>query len=74
MKISLQYGLGGGMGIGVVWTLVTRNTRKFGDGLFLGMLGISSLTWVICRHNDRIRRENVKKLMMAQTKTPKQED
>lgn len=70
MKDSLLRGLGGGILAGIVWGVTSRQPKRVGDGLFLGFIVTSSTSWVICRHNDRVRREAIQRMMLAQSKAP----
>ena len=68
MRDSLLRGLGGGIGLGIVWGAVTRQPKRVGDGIFLGFALFSSGSWLLCRRNDRVRREAVHRMMMSQSR------
>ena len=68
MRDSLLRGLGGGIGLGIVWGVVSRQPRRVGDGIFLGFTLFASASWLLCRRNDRVRREAVYRMMMSQSR------
>ena len=68
MRDSLMRGIGGGLAIGLIWSLGARNPKRMGDGLFLGAAAVASGSWLMCRRNDRVRREAVHRMMLAQSK------
>ena len=70
LRESLARGLGSGLVAAVAWGALSRSARRVGDGFFLGWMGASVVSWGLCRRNDRIRREAVQRMMLAQSKAP----
>ena len=73
LRESLMRGLGCGIGLSVVWGVASRSGRRVVDGMFLGAIAGSSVSWLFCRRNDRIRREAVQRMMLLQSKSPNME-
>ena len=70
MRESLVRGLGSGLVAALAWGALSRSARRVGDGFFLGWMGASVVSWGLCRRNERIRREAVQRMMLAQSQAP----
>jgi hypothetical protein len=70
LRESMVRGLGCGLLAAVAWGALSRSARRVGDGFFLGWMGASLVSWGLCRRNERIRREAVQRMMLAQSQAP----
>jgi hypothetical protein len=74
MRDSLLRGFVGGFALGLLWGGLKRSSRRFGDGLFLGFGVTASVSWMVCRHNERVRREALQRVMIAQSRVANPEE
>ncbi len=70
LREAMVRGLGSGLVAAVAWGALSRSGRRVGDGFFLGWMGASVVSWGLCRRNERIRREAVQRMMLAQSRAP----
>ncbi len=71
MRETMLYGLGSGIVAGVVWGFAKRTVgAPVGNAFFGTWIAVSTVNWVFCNRNERIRREAVQRMMMAQSRAP----
>lgn len=73
LRESLMRGIGGGVVLGLALGAIRGHVRAVGDGLLLGGAAVASVNWVLCRHNDSVRRSALHRAMLAQTRAPDQQ-
>jgi len=63
---SILTGIGGGVGVGVVATLVTARLGSFPNFAIPSFGVIASLNWFICRYNTKVKKQGTIQLMNKQ--------
>lgn len=69
-RSSLLNALGGGVLAGLLWGWRRGRPTAVADGLFAGAAVTGAVSWVLCRHNDRVRRDLLHRALMAQSRAP----
>jgi predicted lipid-binding transport protein (Tim44 family) len=70
LRESLLRGVGGGLLVGVLWGLRRSSAKSLGDAFFLSTGAIATCSWLLCRHNDNVRRASLSRAMLAQSRSP----